>query len=555
MKKKLLQKALLLFLVFPAFQIQAQQWSASATLDVNNVAADVRIGDLWFNGSDGKYIVPKDDINPKTSIFAGGLWYGGLDPGGALKVAASTYSENAFFAGPLDPATGSTDEDSVEDWDRMFEITSSALALHIQDYNDNGVIDGPVPANVLGWPGYGNPEFESIHAFELPDQELAPFVDRDGDGIYEPMEGDFPKMKGEKAIWWVFNDVGTVGPQFTVAQFEFHAMAFAYSSSEDYLNNTTFYDFKIINRAIEDIDSLKVGLWIDADLGCYTDDYIGCSPENDLAYAYNADDFDEDCIVNGYGESIPVVGFKMLKGMEDETGTGPGFSNFMYYSNPNLPGVPPAQGDPNYDLEHYHLLNSTWLDGTPLTQLGDGYNPFSGLPPYPYAYDGADLNGTPWTQCGFEVDPGDHRMIMSSGGVLMEPGDARYFSFAVIWSQDVNYPCPDLTDFFAMSNQVADFYENIGDGLFSGAQEVLPDAAFAELAPNPATHVIRISASSPEDLIERIEFFDAAGQQIYYQSGLKENSINLSTADWPRGVSFYRFWAGGKIQTGKLILQ
>ncbi|MCB0704255.1 MAG: T9SS type A sorting domain-containing protein [Saprospiraceae bacterium] len=539
------------------------EWSASAQLDVNNVNAEVRIGDLWFNDNEGRYVVPKDDPNQITSIFAGGLWMGGIDQGGNLKVSASTYGgavAPSFWAGPLNPATGITDPATVQNWDLMFEITSLELAYHLQDYNDNENIDGPVPSNILGWPGRGNPEFFDVHGFNLPNQDLAPFWDRDGDGNYEPMQGDFPLMKGEKAIWWVFNDAADVNPiGATSIQIEVQAMAFAYSSSEDYLNNTTFYDFKLINRATESIDSFATALWIDPDLGCFQDDYIGCSPDDQMAYVYNSDDFDEDCLVPGYGENIPVLGIRVLKGLEDEFGNGPGMSSFMYYVNAGFPSSDPGQTDPNIGPEVYNYLNATWRDGTPLSQGGTGYDPGNNLPPYNYAYDGSPLIDSlniNWTECDLGDEPGDRRMVITSGTVNMNPGDARYLSYAVMWSQNVNYPCPDLTSFFQESQQVQDFYDTIGDGLYSDTEEQLAELTFVEVYPNPATDHISIKLLDPDKRINRVEIFNAAGQQILIEAGLHREQIEISTANLVSGAYYYRLITDkGFVRSGKLIIQ
>ena len=73
--------------------------AAEAQIDqsINNVRARLLTGgDVWWNGSDGRYIVPKvtpgSGVPERSSIFAGAVWIGGFDPGGNLKLAAQTYS-------------------------------------------------------------------------------------------------------------------------------------------------------------------------------------------------------------------------------------------------------------------------------------------------------------------------------------------------------------------------------------------------------------------------------------------------------------------------------
>jgi hypothetical protein len=69
---------------------------------------------------------------------------------------------------------------------------------------------------------------------------------------------------------------------------EIQVQAFAYGTN-DQINDMTFQRYKLINRAIEDIDSTYFAMWVDPDLGCYTDDYVGCDTTRSLAYTYNAD--------------------------------------------------------------------------------------------------------------------------------------------------------------------------------------------------------------------------------------------------------------------------
>ena len=55
---------------------------------INNVRARLTTGgDVWWDGNDGRYVVPKPPpgVPEVSSIFAGAVWLGGKDPGGNLK--------------------------------------------------------------------------------------------------------------------------------------------------------------------------------------------------------------------------------------------------------------------------------------------------------------------------------------------------------------------------------------------------------------------------------------------------------------------------------------
>ncbi|MEO0728273.1 MAG: hypothetical protein AAFZ63_27240, partial [Bacteroidota bacterium] len=86
--------------------------NAVAQIDqqINNVRARLTTGgDLWWSGSDGRYIVPKTPpgVPEVSSIFAAGVWLGGRDPGGNLKIAAQQYGRASgnfdYYPGPLNP--------------------------------------------------------------------------------------------------------------------------------------------------------------------------------------------------------------------------------------------------------------------------------------------------------------------------------------------------------------------------------------------------------------------------------------------------------------------
>ena len=67
--------------------------NAVAQIDqaINNVRARLTTGgDVWWDSNDGRYIVPKvpAGLPEVSSIFAGAVWLGGVDPAGNLKIAA-----------------------------------------------------------------------------------------------------------------------------------------------------------------------------------------------------------------------------------------------------------------------------------------------------------------------------------------------------------------------------------------------------------------------------------------------------------------------------------
>jgi len=90
-------------------------------------------GDFGWDLSNGVYLPNYNPVNPSLSpgtIFLGGLWYGGADPAGNLVLKATNYRSDgntSFYAGPLDPLTGTTEEFTCANWDRHFRVTSTEV--------------------------------------------------------------------------------------------------------------------------------------------------------------------------------------------------------------------------------------------------------------------------------------------------------------------------------------------------------------------------------------------------------------------------------------------
>ncbi|MEZ4984051.1 MAG: hypothetical protein R2795_03275 [Saprospiraceae bacterium] len=332
--------------------------NAVAQIDqqINNVRARLTTGgDVWWDGNNGRYVVPKTSpgVPEVSSIFAAAVWLGGKDPGGNLKIAAQTYGRFSgdfdFYPGPLnpgdedypggplaDPRRGTIGRDTCAQWDKFFVVKGVHIDEHISNWRyavangETSLDPATIHPDILGWPAKGNRFFEDIHQFALPSttQGLAGFWDEQLDGEYNPEQGDYPIVEvryctgynhlpsPDEIIFWVYNDAGNdhrdSGSPLKM-QMEVQVQSFAFETYDD-LNNMTFQRYKLINRAIEQIDSTYFAMWVDPDLGCYADDYVGCDVGRNLAYVYNADELDGifgctcDQGINTYCDEVPILG-------------------------------------------------------------------------------------------------------------------------------------------------------------------------------------------------------------------------------------------------------
>lgn len=476
--------------------------AATKSIDqqINNVRARLlNGGDVWWDGnSNGRYIVPKVPLGQPevSSIFAGAVWIGGFDPGGNLKLAAKTYGsgngQTDFYPGPLNQFEGATDKQTCANWDRFFKVTADEIKEHLRLYNQSlsGQItytDDMIPKGLRGWPSQGNPYFLDENGFELPNtgQGLAGFHDEDVDGVYDPLSGDHPKIEirncsadkpevADEMIFWIYNDAGGLHTETGAAamQMEVQVQAFAYSTN-DFINDMTFQRYKLINRATEDITQCYFAMWVDPDLGCHTDDLIGCDTSRSLMYVYNQDAVDGQtgttCPngVNTYGTTVPILGVDYFRGpqgnvpcidsitgqvkIDDFTGdtitqkVELGMSSFTYYNNPTFGGQA-ATTDPQTANEFYNYLTGRWRDGSPFQYGGCGYNTGGREIDYAFTSPPDCLDPSCWNMCNDCNLEGDRRTIQATGPLTLMPGDINELIIGVVWLRDQDYPCPSIKE-------------------------------------------------------------------------------------------------------------
>jgi hypothetical protein len=523
---KLLYTFLLLSIYFSSNAQPCSPGDALIDLNVNNINARLRnSGDFWWDGSNGRYITPADGIDEVSAIFAGGLWIGGLDTNGSLKLAAVQYRTGAngdYYPGPLKDSNGQAFEDGCTNWDRFWLVNKSEIDAHFIDFYD-GTIDNKID-NIYSWPGRNNPHFESFVGFPIPiNQKFAPFFDNDQDGNYNPDNGDFPIIKGDQSIWWVFNDnAGIHGLTNAMPiQIEVHAMAYAFANGDnEHLNNATFYDFELFNKGADKFRDAFIGLWVDFDLGCTDDDYIGYNEEYQMMYVYNEDDIDGlenlDCGVDTYGDKIPLLGIKKI----DKNSV----TSHIAINRDDSAGYPPM--DPQTDVEFYNNLKGFWRDGTPITYGGSGFSTMStDSTKFLFSGDPSDENG--WSMCTADLPFDDRRSLMTSAMPDLLPGQSTTASYAVIYADNVPHPCPSL-------DRLKEAADAVCDAVLSSSETSISKANFT-VSPNPAMDIIKIRS---ENHIQSIKVIDLNGQIVISDNSYMAKIKIFDISSLPASIYF-----------------
>lgn len=509
--------------------------SGVTTIEFNNVSAVLEnSGLLWMNRSAGApaYVVPKG--GGASPIFAGALWLGGTDVNNQLKLAGTRFRSNGddFWPGPLgsldQPGDGegirpfggaTTDRDECKKWDKFYEVRRSDVEQFVAWYDCK--IAGPGVCDLAAtFPNYSDATIPDIIknwgdiANGLPalgqDQFLAPFYDRNGDGSYDYNDGDYPgydileevdcrtsrrvSLFGDYTIWWIFNDVGNIHTETGGDEIgmEIRAQAFAFATNDE-VNNMTFYNYELVNRSSNTLFNTYFGQYVDTDLGCAQDDYVGCDVSRGLGFAYNADAVDDQCNAGSvpYGTNPPAIGVDFFEGpyqdnnnfadqfYENGNGTAAqqtqavpgngigygdsiidnerfGMRKFVYYNN----SASTIQGDPDNFVEYYNYLQGRWKNGQAFVYGGTGVAGSPGsnssietdfcFPSDPATGVGSDVEGwgtrpsTPgsslpvWSEVSENNPAGDRRMLQSAGPFTLAPGALNNITVGVVYARGAN---------------------------------------------------------------------------------------------------------------------
>ena len=502
-------------------------------LEFNNVSALIETGgSMWQDRSrnDAAYECPKG--SGETVIYAGALWMGGTDPNNQLRIAALTFrSGNDFWAGPLSVDGGGSFDVNQGTLDWGFADISPEVCMEYDNFyiterqdvelfnawyecsndpNCDVSVEYPdyqIPSSILQWPGNFNIDLDYTQSYDF---NLAPFYDRNSDGVYNPADGDYPwydltnqidcrtsrrvTLYGDYNMWWVFNDKGNIHTETggDPIGMEIRAQAFAFATNDE-VNSMTFYNYELINRSTQTLTNTYFGVYLDSDVGCSFDDYVGCDVQRGLGYCYNGNavdaigcgswttpiganppaigvDFfegpyqDNDGIDNPLTTSIPVAlsqGGIPYKGLGIGYGDGVidnerfGMKRFVYFDRTLNSTI---YGDPQTGVDFYNYMLGFWRDNTPFVYGGTGNasdaNATSILTNYCFPGDSDPLNwGTVsagggssvpfdfWSEQyptgpGSTPNPqGDRRFVQAAGPFILEPGALNNITTGVVYAR------------------------------------------------------------------------------------------------------------------------
>ncbi|RMD94367.1 MAG: hypothetical protein D6814_14640, partial [Calditrichaeota bacterium] len=303
---------------------------------------------------------------------------------------------------------------------------------------------------------------------EWPVDLGAPFIDRNGNGIYDPPPADFttkeliekgydepglagadPNSPADQVIWTVYNDLhrptstGRFGSEPT--GLEIQVTIWGYKRT-DALGNIFFRKWRIINKGgveidangtkgVFNLDSMYVCQWSDPDLGSFSDDLVGCDTTLSLGFVYNGNAIDTDFRKfnlpppsGGYdflqGPIIPSPGDRAvfdLKYIDDFKNLG--MTGFSYFSA-GSPYSDPGGGYDTNTILWYKMLRGF----APLEGPDQRYAFPPGVTPGPFPLAGDPVTGTGHIDGqgqDYSFVPGDRRLLVITGPFELAAGDTQ----------------------------------------------------------------------------------------------------------------------------------
>lgn len=514
---------------------------------------DIHVGHLgnefYMNGLGPGILYELNGI-PRVVNFYSRSFMIGYDDNNDLHIDGATNYFNEVPPGPY-TTTVPMPLQQYDKYNRGYYVDRDMIDAHLVAVTNNDP-NYVMPFGIREWPAHGDPQYGQA-------ADLAPFVDQNNNGTYEPELGDYPEMYGTRCVLNIFHDQA----ENNVSGLEHHQYYYVFDcDTSDVLNHTVFMTERIFARAGDYTDAYYSKL-ADIDIGNPSDDYMGTNVDLGMVYEYNGDGFDEYNGGNaGFQDTLPAFGIQFLKGVplpDDGIDNAPGSGMPV-----NGYGFGDGQTDNEYTtlesskifytttgawtpLEMYNLSQGNFFDGTPNSVNGVDvrFEYFGDTDPAYYASGGIN-HGNNFFESTAGNPPGDRMLVGASAPVNLTGGSNEYAEYTTAYITAIDttaatfiYLQPVKKLFFLggiLKGMYAD--NNAGCGMNFGPY--ISDVTLGleeqtmefSMYPNPATQSVTIVHEMAGEVGVRMT--DLNGKVIW--SGTAEQEVTISLAGLESGM-------------------
>lgn len=299
-------------------------------------------GNLFSSKRDEAFF--KTPLNSNKNILGfSGTWMVGVVDTTIYANQNYTWEKPQLWPGPIDTVT-LLPKDAL-DWSKVWVVEQEVVKYHRLHFSESNYV---TPESIITWPARHNDD--NINSY------MAPFIDWNSNGIYDPENGDYPSFSGDYAAYFITNDLygENAFPQENKMGIEIQGLLYAYETAD--VATTIFAKYFVINRSKQDYKPFYYGQYMDVALGNTQDNFIGTDVGRNMVYGVNGDDNDEGDM--GYGSELPAAACVYL-------------SNSLYASNGFYSDT--MRAIPVTEKGMHNVMEGMWRNGGDKYAVGNGF--------------------------------------------------------------------------------------------------------------------------------------------------------------------------------------
>lgn len=512
-----------------SFSSKEIDWRKSQKININNISTWIHWNgesDIDWTTDNAGFEFPKG--SNKYCFYQSGLIWGGK-VGDEIRVGGSKYSSS------LTPGWIQANGTPVDENDERIRIYKTRSNYMTADLSAEAKDEHRTIEEIRAQYIKGSEEWHT----ELG----APYEDIDGNRIFTPNLDVIGIPGADQTLWFVAHDTDDDLSQFAFncksTGIELQTSVWGYDANFPY-NNMIFKKYVLINKSLDTIKDMYVGMWSDPDIGDAADDYVGCDTTLNLGYSYNDETKDEV-----YGFEQPAVGYQLIQvPKKNESTKYFDMTSFaVLYSH-----LLQEERYDWYKLYYNSLQGLQGFEGKPFVDpLSDDTTKFP--------LSGDPINRTGWID-GIINKSNDRRMLISSGPFNMEPGDTQEVVYAQIVAQGT-----DRLESILWLKRSAFISQCLCIEPTKPQQNVqLPEYFYlSQNYPNPFNPVTKIIYEIPIDCHVTLKVYDLLGKEVATlvnenkQAGQYSAEFRVKSKELSSGIYVYSIQAGPYFKYRKMV--